>query len=58
MLKKTDYTGYVPENTPDRMLQFSEGGFLRAFLNYFFDFANEKHRVFCAAWLPRQRSRH
>ncbi|MBQ1255990.1 MAG: tagaturonate reductase [Clostridia bacterium] len=42
-LKKSGYTEYVLENAPERVLQFGEGGFLRAFVDYFFDLANEKH---------------
>ena len=43
VLKKSGYTGYVLENAPERVLQFGEGGFLRAFVDYFFDLANERH---------------
>ena len=42
-LKKAGYDGYVLENAPEKVLQFGEGGFLRAFVDYFFDLANEKH---------------
>lgn len=41
-LKKTGYTGYIKENAPEKVLQFGEGNFLRAFVDYFFDVANEK----------------
>ncbi|MEA4934130.1 MAG: tagaturonate reductase, partial [Lawsonibacter sp.] len=41
-LKASDYSGYVLERAPERVLQFGEGNFLRAFVNYWFDMANEK----------------
>ena len=43
VLKESGYDGYVLKNAPERVLQFGEGGFLRAFVDYFFDLANEKH---------------
>ncbi len=41
-LKATGYTGYILEKAPEKVLQFGEGNFLRAFVNYWFDLANEK----------------
>ncbi len=41
-LKETGYQGYVLECAPEKVLQFGEGNFLRAFVNYWFDVANEK----------------
>ena len=41
-LKETGYNGYLLENAPEKVLQFGEGNFLRAFVDYFFDVANEK----------------
>ncbi len=41
-LKKSGYTGYILEKAPEKVLQFGEGNFLRAFVNYWFDLANEK----------------
>ena len=41
-LKETSYNGYLLENAPEKVLQFGEGNFLRAFVDYFFDVANEK----------------
>ena len=41
-LKETGYQGYVLECAPQKVLQFGEGNFLRAFVNYWFDVANEK----------------
>ena len=41
-LKKSGYTDYILENAPEKVLQFGEGNFLRAFVNYWFDLANEK----------------
>ena len=42
VLKKSGYTGYVLESAPEKILQFGEGNFLRAFVDYWFDMANEK----------------
>ena len=42
VLKKSGYKGYILENAPEKVLQFGEGNFLRAFTNYWFDVANEK----------------
>ncbi|MBE6957378.1 MAG: tagaturonate reductase [Ruminococcaceae bacterium] len=42
VLKQTGYEGYILEQAPERVLQFGEGNFLRAFVNYWFDVANEK----------------
>lgn len=42
VLKKSGYTGYILENASEKVLQFGEGNFLRAFVNYWFDVANEK----------------
>lgn len=41
-LKDMGYEGYLLENAPEKVLQFGEGNFLRAFVDYFFDVANEK----------------
>ena len=41
-LKESGYNGYVLENAPEKVLQFGEGNFLRAFVNYWFDVSNEK----------------
>ncbi len=41
-LKKSGYDGYILEKAPEKVLQFGEGNFLRAFVNYWFDLANEK----------------
>ena len=42
VLKKSGYQGYILENAPEKVLQFGEGNFLRAFVNYWFDVSNEK----------------
>ncbi|WP_297283318.1 tagaturonate reductase [uncultured Agathobaculum sp.] len=42
VLKKSGYTGYILENAPEKILQFGEGNFLRAFVDYWFDMSNEK----------------
>ena len=41
-LKAAGYPGYVLEDPPEKVLQFGEGNFLRAFVNYWFDVSNEK----------------
>ena len=42
VLKKSGYKGYILKDAPIKMLQFGEGNFLRAFVDYYFDVANEK----------------
>lgn len=42
VLKESGYTGYIKESAPEKVMQFGEGNFLRAFADYFFDCANEK----------------
>ncbi|MGN0658999.1 MAG: tagaturonate reductase [Emergencia sp.] len=42
ILKKNGYEGYILEHAPEKVLQFGEGSFLRAFADYFFDCANER----------------
>ncbi len=42
VLKQTGYDGYILEKAPEKVLQFGEGNFLRAFVDYWFDLANEK----------------
>ena len=41
-LKESGYDGYILEDAPEKVLQFGEGNFLRAFVNYWFDVSNEK----------------
>lgn len=41
-LKELNYDGYLLEHAPERVLQFGEGNFLRAFVDYFIDVMNEK----------------
>lgn len=42
VLKKSGYDGYILEDAPVKVMQFGEGNFLRAFVDYWFDLANEK----------------
>ena len=42
VLKQSGYAGYILEKAPEKVLQFGEGNFLRAFVDYWFDLANEK----------------
>lgn len=41
-LEEQGYDGYLLKDAPERVLQFGEGNFLRAFVDYFFDVLNEK----------------
>lgn len=41
-LKESGYDGYLLENAPERVLQFGEGNFMRAFVDCFIDMMNEK----------------
>ena len=40
-LEKSGYAGYVLKSAPEKVLQFGEGNFLRAFVDYFIDRLNE-----------------
>ena len=42
VLAKSGYEGFVQKEAPVRVLQFGEGNFMRAFVDYFFDISNEK----------------
>jgi len=42
VLEKNGYDGYLLKDAPEKVLQFGEGNFLRAFVDYWFDLANEK----------------
>ena len=42
LLKEKGYEGFLLENAPERVLQFGEGNFLRAFVDCFIDLLNEK----------------
>ena len=41
-LENQCYEGYLLKDAPERVLQFGEGNFLRAFVDYFIDVMNEK----------------
>lgn len=41
-LKDQGFDGYLLKDAPERVLQFGEGNFLRAFVDYFIDEMNEK----------------
>ncbi|MBR1757856.1 MAG: tagaturonate reductase [Lachnospiraceae bacterium] len=41
-LKRQGFDGYLLEQAPERVLQFGEGNFLRAFVDYFIDRMNEE----------------
>ncbi len=42
VLKESGYEGYILEKAPEKVMQFGEGNFLRAFVDDFIDIANEK----------------
>ena len=42
VLKESGYDGYILEKGAEKVMQFGEGNFLRAFVDDFFDIANEK----------------
>ncbi len=42
VLRQSGYDGYILENAPEKVMQFGEGNFLRAFVDYWFDISNEK----------------
>ena len=42
VLESQGYDGYLLKDAPEKVLQFGEGNFLRAFVNYWFDVSNEK----------------
>lgn len=42
VLKESGYKGYVLKDAPEKVLQFGEGNFMRAFVDYFIDMMNEK----------------
>ena len=41
-LESIGYSGYILKEAPEKVLQFGEGNFLRAFVDYWFDMSNEK----------------
>lgn len=41
-LENQGYDGYLLKDAPEKVLQFGEGNFLRAFVDYFIDLLNEK----------------
>ena len=42
VLEDQGFDGYLLKNAPEKVLQFGEGNFLRAFVDYWFDMSNEK----------------
>ena len=42
VLENSGYQGYILKDAPVKVMQFGEGNFLRAFVDYWFDLANEK----------------
>lgn len=42
LLREQGYSGYLLRQAPERVIQFGEGNFMRAFVDYFIDILNEK----------------
>ena len=42
VLKQSGYAGFILKDAPEKVMQFGEGNFLRAFVDDFIDIANEK----------------
>ena len=42
VLEKSGYDGYILKNAPEKVLQFGEGNFLRAFVDYWFALPTKK----------------
>ena len=42
VLEQSGYEGYLLKDAPEKVMQFGEGNFLRAFADYWLDVANEK----------------
>jgi len=42
VLAQSGYRGYILREAPEKVMQFGEGNFLRAFVDYFIDLANER----------------
>ena len=42
VLEKSGYDGYILKDAPEKVMQFGEGNFLRAFVDYWLDVSNEK----------------
>lgn len=42
VLKENGYAGFLLPEAPEKVMQFGEGNFLRAFVNVWFDLANKK----------------
>lgn len=57
-LTETDYSGYLLREAPERMLQFGEGNFLRAFVDHFVDVMNEKVGFNCKVAVVQPRAPH
>lgn len=56
-LKEEKYQGYLLSEAPERVLQFGEGNFMRAFVDYFIDMLNEKTDFHGKAVVVQPRSR-
>ena len=41
VLRESGYSGYLLREAPEKVMQFGEGNFLRAFVDYWFDKSNE-----------------
>lgn len=43
-LKEKEFTGYLLKEAPERVIQFENRNFMRAFVDFFIDNMNEKSR--------------
>ena len=57
-LKKQGYTGYLLQDAPEKIVQFGEGNFLRAFADHFIDEMNEKANFNAKVVLVQPRGGH
>ena len=50
VLEKSGYDGYILKDAPEKVMQFGEGNFLRAFVDYWFDVSNELTGTANVSW--------
>ena len=48
VLSQSGYTGYILRDAPEKVLQFGEGNFLRAFVDYWFGWAGTGNACWCS----------
>ena len=50
VLGETGYNGYILKDAPVKVMQFGEGNFLRAFVDYFYDTVSYTHLTLPTIW--------